>query len=54
MAGPLTDPVGEHDAYGQEGAGPLECARVRDRLVHDDAAGMEARARHEVHRKGWA
>jgi hypothetical protein len=32
MADPVTDPVAEHDArYGEEGAGPPEWARVRDR-----------------------
>jgi hypothetical protein len=43
----LTDPVAEHDArYGEEGAGPPEWPRVRDRrrvpgrLVYDDAAGV--------------
>ncbi|GAA3794847.1 hypothetical protein GCM10022226_12780 [Sphaerisporangium flaviroseum] len=55
--------MAEHDArYGEEGAGPPEwvgCAGVgtgarppgtcRGRLVHDDAVGMDARARHKVH-----
>ena len=47
MADPVTDPVAEHDArYGEEGAGPPEWARVRDRwrvpgrLVYDDAVGI--------------
>jgi hypothetical protein len=57
---PAPDPVAEHDArYGEEGAGPPEWARVRDRLARARVAwftttGMHARARHEVHRKGWA
>ncbi|MER5907530.1 hypothetical protein ABT150_47090 [Streptomyces mirabilis] len=55
MADPVTDLVAEHDArYEEEGAVPPEWARVHDRLVHDGAAGMAARARHEVRRKGWA
>ncbi|MEV3967402.1 hypothetical protein AB0K68_04560 [Streptomyces sp. NPDC050698] len=34
MADPATDPVSEHDArYEDEGMGPLEWARVRDRLA---------------------
>jgi hypothetical protein len=34
MADPVTDPVAEHNVrYGEEGAGPPEGARVRDRLA---------------------
>ncbi|MFE8989963.1 hypothetical protein ACFYMI_19435 [Streptomyces collinus] len=34
MADPVTDPVAEHDArYDEEGAGPPEWARLRDRLA---------------------
>ena len=62
MADPVTDPVAEHDArYGEEGAGPPQRARARDRLARAGVAwftmtraGMDAWARHEVHRKGWA
>ncbi|MEH1055980.1 hypothetical protein V6U89_12300 [Micromonospora sp. CPCC 206171] len=39
MADPATDPVAEHDArYGEEGAGPPEWARVRDRLARAGVA----------------
>jgi hypothetical protein len=39
MADPVTDPVAEHDArYGEEGAGPPEGARVRDRLARAGVA----------------
>jgi len=35
----VTDPVAEHDArYGEEGAGPPEGARVRDRLARAGVA----------------
>lgn len=51
MADPVTDPVAEHDArYGEEGAGPPEWARVRDRsesgfsyLGDNDITGMSDR-----------
>ena len=47
MADPVTDPVAEHDArYGEEGAGPPEWARVRDRWRVPGSPGSRRRGGH--------
>lgn len=53
MAGPVTDPVAEHDArYGEEGAGPPEWARVRDRLARAVGAWLTTARRASTHGHG--
>ncbi len=53
MADPVTDPVAEHDArYGEEGAGPSEWARVRDRLARAGVAWFTTTRRACTHGHG--
>ena len=53
MADPVTDPVAEHDArYGEEGAGPPEWARVRDRLARAGVAWFTTTRRAWTHGHG--
>jgi hypothetical protein len=53
MADPVTDPVAEHDArYGEEGAGPPEWARVRDRLARAGVAWFATTRRAWTHGHG--
>jgi hypothetical protein len=53
MADPVTDPVAEHDArYGEEGAGPPEWARARDRLARAGIAWFTTTRRAWTHEHG--
>jgi hypothetical protein len=53
MADPVTDPVAEHDArYGEDGAGPPEWARVRDRLARAGVAWFTTTRRAWTHGHG--
>jgi hypothetical protein len=53
MADPVTDPVAGHDArYGEEGAGPPQWARVRDRLARAGVAWFTTTRRAWTHGHG--